>query len=261
MITRRDWLKLTGLKLTGLSGLSLALSGCASADLGNLVGVLTEPWNESIEALLLNPQKTIPDLSLSAVNPNDLIVNGFSRNYPVIDPQKFYLTIDGAVAKPLALPMADLYPLGKQSMVIRHVCVEGWAAVVQWAGISLADLARLVQPSQDVKYVYFQSADGYYESWDIASALHPQTLLAYEMNGKPIPIPNGAPLRLASPIKLGYKLSKWVTRITFSPTLQPPEWLSSRSDRALLIATAGYGINNPGKGFWEDQGYEWFAGL
>jgi DMSO/TMAO reductase YedYZ molybdopterin-dependent catalytic subunit len=256
MITRRDLLK-----LTGLAGISLTIDGCASADLGNLVGALTEPWNESIETLLFNPQKRIPDLPLSAVKPDDLIPNGFSRNYPVIDPSQFQLTIDGAVAKPLNLSLDDLYPMDKQSMVIRHVCVEGWAAVVQWAGVSVADLARLAQPAEGIKYVYFQSADGYYESWDIASALHPQTLLAYEMNGKALPIPNGAPLRLASPIKLGYKLSKWVTRITFTKTLRPPEWLSARRDRALLIATASYGISNPVKGFWEDQGYEWFAGL
>lgn len=255
MITRRDFLK-----LTGLSGMSLTLSGCASADLGNLVGFLTEPWNESVESLLFNAQRPIPELPLSAVKPDNLIVNGFSRNYPVLDPQQFRLTIDGAVAKPLSLALSDLYPLDKKSMVIRHVCVEGWAAVVQWAGVSLVDLARLAQPASDVKYVYFQSADGYYESWDIASVLHPQTLLAYEMNGNPIPVPNGAPLRLASPIKLGYKLSKWVTRITFTKALIPPEWLSSRRDRALLIATATYGLN-PVKGFWEDQGYEWFAGL
>ena len=145
-------------------------------------------------------------------------------------------------------------------MVIRHVCVEGWAAIVQWAGVSLRDLVQLAQPANTVKYVYIQSADGYYESWDIASLIHPQTVLAYEMNGNPIPIPNGAPLRLASPIKLGYKLSKWVTRITFTSSLVPPVWLRDRSDRALLMATARYGLN-PVKGFWEDQGYEWFAGV
>ena len=81
-------------------------------------------------------------------------------------------------------------------MVIRHVCVEGWAAIVQWGGIRLRDLAALVEPKAGVHYVYFQSADGYYESWDLDSALHPQTLMAYQKNGQPIPVENGAPLRL-----------------------------------------------------------------
>jgi DMSO/TMAO reductase YedYZ molybdopterin-dependent catalytic subunit len=88
-----------------------------------------------------------------------------------------------------------------------------------------------------VKYAYFKSADGYYESWDLPSVTHPQTLLAYQKNGEKLPIENGAPLRLASPIKLGYKQSKWVTQITLTSQL------------------------SNFKGYWEDQGYEWFAGL
>ena len=106
------------------------------------------------------------------------------------------------------------------------------------SGVRLADVLKLAQVSSLGSYVYFDSADGYYESWDMASAMHPQTLLATHMNGDPLPAQNGAPLRLATPIKLGYKLSKWVTGIRVEPTL-----LASR------------------KGYWEDQGYEWFAGL
>jgi DMSO/TMAO reductase YedYZ molybdopterin-dependent catalytic subunit len=133
--------------------------------------------------------------------------------------------------------MADIQALPLTSMIIRHVCVEGWAAIVQWGGIRLREIIALSQPKSQVKYVYFKSADGYYESWDIASALHPQTLLAYQKNGAALPVENGAPLRLASPIKLGYKQSKWVTRVT----------LTSKLSNA--------------KGYWEDMGYEWFAGL
>lgn len=255
MIGRREFLK-----LAGGTGLGLTLNGCASADLANLVGVGTQGFNESLEALLLNSQKSIPDLDPKRINPSDLLVNGFSRYAPELDRATFRLTVDGAVANPLRFSLPELYQIPKQSMVIRHVCVEGWAAIVQWAGVRVRDLIPMVQPSSNVKYVYIQSADGYYESWDIASFFHPQTFLAYEMNGQPIAIPHGAPLRLASPIKLGYKLSKWVTRLTFTESLVPPDWLRDRSDRALLIATASYGLN-PVKGFWEDQGYEWFAGL
>jgi DMSO/TMAO reductase YedYZ molybdopterin-dependent catalytic subunit len=108
---------------------------------------------------------------------------------------------------------------------------------VQWGGVRLRELVALAQPKPEVKYVYFQSADGYYGSWDLPSALHPQTLMAYQKNGEPLPIENGAPLRLASPVKLGYKQSKWVTRI-------------------ILVSQLGRV-----RGYWEDQGYEWFAGL
>jgi DMSO/TMAO reductase YedYZ molybdopterin-dependent catalytic subunit len=135
------------------------------------------------------------------------------------------------------LSLPQIYQMPLTSMVIRHVCVEGWAAIVQWGGIRLRDLIALAQPKEGVRYVYFKSADGYYESWDLAASLHPQTLLAYEKNGAPIPLVNGAPLRLAAPIKLGYKQSKWVTEVMLLSQLLPE------------------------KGYWEDKGYEWFAGL
>jgi DMSO/TMAO reductase YedYZ molybdopterin-dependent catalytic subunit len=156
---------------------------------------------------------------------------------PQIDPATFRLTVDGAVNKPLSLDLTTLQQMPLTSMVIRHVCVEGWAAIVQWGGIRLSDLIAMAQPKADVRYVYFQSADGYYESWDLASVLHPQTMLASQMNGVPLPAKNGAPLRLASPLKLGYKLSKWVTGITLVSELSQQ------------------------RGYWEDLGYEWFAGL
>lgn len=257
MIARRDFLKLAS--ASGLGVMGLTLSGCASADLASLVGSGTQGLNESLEALLQS-QKPVPEFAIDRIQPDALLVNGFSRYVPEVDRTTFRLTIDGAVAKPLSLSLSEFSDLSRKSMVIRHVCVEGWAAIVQWAGVPLRDLVKMAQPSNAVKYVYIQSADGYYESWDIASLVHPQTILADEMNGQPIPPGNGAPLRLASPIKLGYKLSKWVTRLTFTESLVPPQWLRDRSDRALLIATANYGLN-PVKGFWEDQGYEWFAGL
>ena len=133
--------------------------------------------------------------------------------------------------------MAEIESMPLTSMVIRHVCVEGWAAIVQWGGVSLRELVRRAQPKSTARYAYFESADGYYESWDLASTLHPQTILAYQKNGQQLPVENGAPLRLAAPIKLGYKQSKWVTRVTLLSQL-------------------------PSKlGYWEDFGYEWFAGL
>jgi DMSO/TMAO reductase YedYZ molybdopterin-dependent catalytic subunit len=79
--------------------------------------------------------------------------------------------------------MTQIQTLPLTSMIIRHVCVEGWAAIVQWGGIRLRDLMTLAQPQANVKYAFFESADGYYERWDIASATHPQTLLAYQKNG------------------------------------------------------------------------------
>lgn len=224
------------LQWSGLSGAGLCLNGCASSLFAEQVGQFSEPLNQSIEALMLS-QKAVPEFAANAIDPVDkLLINTFDFT-PNIDPAQFRLTIDGEVNRPMQLSFNDLQKLPLTSMNINHVCVEGWAAIVQWNGVRLRELATLVQPKADVRYVYFKSADGYYESWDLASALHPQTLMAYQRNGQPLTADNGAPLRLASPVKLGYKQSKWVTQITFLSRLMPM------------------------KGYWEDLGYEWFGGL
>jgi DMSO/TMAO reductase YedYZ molybdopterin-dependent catalytic subunit len=227
---RRQFLQMAGLSST------LLLGGCGSDLLAGVVGQVSEPLNQRLDELLLNPHKPVPELPISKIEPEKLIVNTFDFT-PVIDPKLYRLTIDGEVNNPMQLGVKELYKLPLTSVVMRHVCVEGWAAIVQWGGVRLRDLIQLAQPKETVRYVYFQSADGYYESWDLRSCLHPQTLMAYQKNGAPLPIENGAPLRLAAPIKLGYKHSKWVTRIMLTSNLLPQ------------------------RGYWEDRGYEWFAGL
>jgi len=234
---RRVFTRRRLLQLSGLSGLGLLTSGCTSQWVAERVGQVSEPLNQRVEELLLKPQALIPEFPTSAIEPLDaLLINTFDTT-PQIDPAAYRLTIDGEVGNPLKLSLADIQKLPLTSMVIRHVCVEGWAAIVQWNGAQLRELIALAQPKNTARYVYFESADGYYESWDLASALHPQTLLAYQRNGQPLSVDNGAPIRLAAPIKLGYKQSKWVTRV--------------RLVKQLL----------PQTGYWEDQGYEWFGGL
>jgi|JFJP01.1.fsa_nt_gi DMSO/TMAO reductase YedYZ molybdopterin-dependent catalytic subunit len=220
--------------------LSLAGAGLLTIGFGSLaegfVGGLTEPLNQQVESLIFQPQKPVPEFPLSAIEPDKLIVNSF-RGTPAINPAAYRLTIDGDVNNPLSLSSEDLQKLPFTSMVIRHVCVEGWAAIVQWGGVRLRDLLAIAKLLPQSKYVYFYSADGYYESWDLDSVLHPQTLMAYQKNGQDLSPENGAPLRLASPVKLGYKLSKWVTRIQITSKLGAK------------------------RGYWEDLGYEWYAGL
>ncbi len=231
LLTRRQLLQLSGLSAT-----SLLMSGCGSRLFDDVAQKTFEPLNQSIEALILNPQKPVPEFPVSAIEPKALLVNTFN-SVPDIDPKTYRLTIDGEVNHPMQLSITDIQKMPLTSMVIRHVCVEGWSAIVQWGGVRLRDLISLALPKKNARFVYFKSADGYYESWDMPSSLHPQTLMAYQKNGQPLSDDNGAPLRLASPIKLGYKQSKWVTRITLVNRL------------------------TPSKGYWEDQGYEWYGGL
>ncbi|WP_017318841.1 molybdopterin-dependent oxidoreductase [Mastigocladopsis repens] len=230
-LSRREFLK-----ISGLSSMGFLLGGCGTPLFEDVVGKVSEPLNQKVEAFLFNSQKPVPEFSPREIQAESLLINSF-RSTPTIDQAKYRLIVDGEVNNPLSLNLAEIQFLPLTSMIIRHVCVEGWAAIVQWGGIRLREIVALAQPKANVQYVYFKSADGYYSSWDIASALHPQTLLAYQKNGEFLPVENGAPLRLASPIKLGYKQSKWVIQIT----------LVSQLSRF--------------KGYWEDQGYEWFAGL
>jgi DMSO/TMAO reductase YedYZ molybdopterin-dependent catalytic subunit len=236
------------MQYASLSGMGLFLGSCSSdssrvspifkplnQQAGN-VRALFEPLNQSIEELIFQAKTPSPEYPISAIEPEKLIINSF-RGTPAINPLAYRLTIDGEVNNPLSLSMGDLQKAPFTSMIIRHVCVEGWAAIVQWGGVRLRDLIAIAQPSAQVKYVYFYSADGYYESWDIDSVMHPQTLMAYQRNGQALTPEYGAPLRLASPIKLGYKLSKWVTRIQLTSVLGKK------------------------RGYWEDLGYEWYAGL
>ncbi len=224
------------IQLLGMSSIGYLLGSCSN-DLTTQVGNLSEPLNQSFGELLVRPQHLIPEFPISSIDPKALLINTYDLT-PKINPIDYKLVIDGEVKFPTELNLFNLKKLPFTSMIMQHVCVEGWAAIVQWGGIRLRDLAQMVQPKDGVRYVLFESADKYTDSWDLASAIHPQTLLVYQMNGQPLPVENGAPLRLAAPIKLGYKQSKWVTKISFVSE-----------------------IPKGGKGYWEEQGYEWFGGI
>jgi DMSO/TMAO reductase YedYZ molybdopterin-dependent catalytic subunit len=152
------------------------------------------------------------------------------------DPATWRLRVDGMVRQPLDLSLDELQRMPRLSYTVKHHCVEGWSAIASWQGVPLAAIVERCRPLEAARYINFVSFDaGYSNGWDLASALHPQTILAYAMNDNPLPPAHGAPLRLYSPTKLGYKLTKYLVSLTFT-------------DR------------RPG-GYWEDQGYPWFGGL
>ena len=145
------------------------------------------------------------------------------------------LEVSGAVRRPVSLSLDDLAKLPRVTQKVDHFCVEGWNARAVWSGVRVSDLARVVEPTADAQYVDFGGFDkGYHESWDMESAMHPLTLVAYGMDGRMLSPAHGAPARVHSPVKLGYKNTKYLTRVVFMP------------------ARNG--------GYWSDQGYEWFGG-
>ena len=157
------------------------------------------------------------------------------------------LEIGGAVEHPARFTLAELTALPSRTQITRHDCVEGWSAIAKWKGVPLGEIMRRVGPTSAARYAVFYCMDGdddgelYYESIDMRDARHPQTILAYEMNGAPLPVEHGAPLRLRVETQLGYKMAKYVRRIDFVADLK--------------------NIAQGKGGYWEDRGYEWYAGI
>jgi DMSO/TMAO reductase YedYZ molybdopterin-dependent catalytic subunit len=231
--TRRRFLAggLRGAGLVALGGLACDSHDPHAGFLG-----LMERVNERFQAALFDPSRLAPELSEEEeTDLADFPKYKISPRFPVA-PAGWSLTVNGLVARPLSLSLDELERLPRIRTRVRHHCVEGWSAVASWDGVRLAELARLAGVDPRARYVEFRSFDaGYWSSWDLASALHPQTILAYGMDGERLPLEHGAPLRLYSAVKLGYKMVKYLTEVSFLP-----------------VRTGGY---------WEDQGYEWFAGV
>jgi len=161
----------------------------------------------------------------------------------------YALEVSGLVAKPRRYTLAELRALPSRTQITRHDCVEGWSAIGKWQGAKLSAILDDVQPAGAVRYVVFHCADPmeqdgtspYYESIDMDDAYHVQTILAYALNDQPLPIKNGAPIRLRVERQLGYKHAKYVMRLE-------------------LVDSFAH-IGDGKGGYWEDQCYQWYAGI
>jgi DMSO/TMAO reductase YedYZ molybdopterin-dependent catalytic subunit len=251
-VSRRRFVSLAA-RSAGAAG--LALAGCdGRRPQEGLLGAM-ERVNERLQRALFDPRRLAPELPERDATPEAEFPQykiGFF--FPDV-PKGWRLEVGGMVARPLSLSLQDLRSLPQARMRVRHHCVEGWTAVAQWEGPRVAELARLAGADPSARYVEFDSfeedpksgesdadePDGdnepetYSSTWDLESALHRQTIVAIGMNGHPLPPDHGAPARLYTSVKLGYKMVKWLDRVTFTP---------ERSG-----------------GYWEDQGYEWYAGV
>jgi DMSO/TMAO reductase YedYZ molybdopterin-dependent catalytic subunit len=161
----------------------------------------------------------------------------------------YRLQLDGLVEHPLSVSLAELKAMPSRTQITRHDCVEGWSAIGKWKGTPLHVLLDKAAPKKEARFVVFHCADPmeadgsspYYESIDMDDAYHPQTILAYDLNDKTLPVPNGAPIRVRIERQLGYKMAKYVMRIELVESFDK--------------IAGGKG------GYWEDQGYEWYAGI
>ena len=255
----------------GLTGSGLLLAGCSKIVQGDAltgaaafqhVAGYAQTWTLHSQRFLLQGGQLAREY-----RPSDLSKTFYANGttdpdddaYNQAVDEKFAnwrLIIDGMVAKPMSLSLAALRLLPSRTQITRHDCVEGWSAIGQWTGVPLGLLLRAAGVSPSAKYAIFYCADNldgepskggqqapgqYYESIGFADAYHPQTILAYDMNGHPLDVPHGAPLRLRVERQLGYKQAKYIQRISLTDTLT--------------------GINGGHGGYWEDRGYEWYAGI
>ena len=156
------------------------------------------------------------------------------------------LQVNGLVERPLDLSLEQIRALPQRTQITRHDCVEGWSAIGQWTGPQLKAILDMAGLKPEARYIVFRCADNlgdgdYYESIDLVDAYHPQTIVAHQLNGAPLPVKNGAPLRMRIERQLGYKQAKYLTGIEAVASL----------DRIA----GGKG------GYWEDRGYQWYAGI
>lgn len=222
----------------GLSLGALALlSGCDVTDTEAVQKALfaMSRWNDRVQGWLFDPRKLAPEFPETAIT-DPFPFNAFygESKVPKLDGNRYTLQVGGLVRerRPWALP--ELYALPQVSQVTRHICVEGWSAIGKWSGVRFSDFLQRIGADTTARYVGFKCADDYYTSIDMASALHPQTLLALRFADQILPYRYGFPMKLRMPTKLGFKNPKHITDIYVTNTY-------------------------PG-GYWEDQGYNWYSG-
>jgi DMSO/TMAO reductase YedYZ molybdopterin-dependent catalytic subunit len=227
-VSRRELLKLTPVLALGAFAVPQWQEGLLKKGLG---------FSDWASARLFRPGHMATTFSSADLTPPPKFpINGYDVDDPGVDLENWTLTVSGAVQKPGEYKLSQVQALQRVRQNTRHVCVEGWDVIGRFGGAQLSDFLQLVGADPTARFITVNCADDYYESLDMATALHPQTLLCYEMYERPLTREHGAPLRLQIPTKVGYKQAKYLTELKVAHVL----------DRV---------------GYWEDQGYSWFYGL
>lgn len=247
--------------LIGLGAGALA-APLASCDAGSpeALSILdkAEALTKAVQRALLGPETALarefPPAAISAYFKPNGSVDPEDPEYVALRQGAFKdwkLEVGGLVERPMKLSLADLRALPSRSQITRHDCVEGWSCIGQWKGAQLSAVLTAAGLKPQARYIAFFCADTleetldntgrYYETIGLIDAFHPQTILAYEMNYAPLKVEHGAPLRLRVERQLGYKMAKYIMRI------------EAIDDFSRISRGRG--------GFWEDRGYEWYAGI
>ncbi|HVM91232.1 MAG TPA: molybdopterin-dependent oxidoreductase [Terriglobales bacterium] len=227
-LTRRELLRLTPVIALGAFAIPTLQTPLLKMGLG---------FSDWASARLFRSAHLAATFADSDVTPFEKFpINDYDVDDPGVDFDRWTLTVTGAVQKPGDYSLAQIQALPKLAQNTRHVCVEGWDVIGNFGGVRLADFLKAIGADPTAKFVTVACADDYYESIDMATARHPQTLLCYEMYGRPLTREHGAPLRLQIPTKIGYKQAKYLTDLKVTHLL----------DKV---------------GYWEDQGYSEFYGL
>ena len=219
-------------------GALVMLTGCKLTD-GNSVDnmlMTISRFNDKAQAWLFDPKKLAPEYTDADIT-RPFPFNAFydEDEAPVVDPKTYKLMLSGMIDRKKPVELSELYAMPQYTQITRHICVEGWSAIGKWGGVRFSDFLNKIGADTTAQYVGFKCADDYYQSIDMPTAMHPQTILALTYDGKILPHKYGFPMKLRMPTKLGYKNPKHITEIFVTNTY-------------------------PG-GYWEDQGYNWFGGL
>jgi DMSO/TMAO reductase YedYZ molybdopterin-dependent catalytic subunit len=227
-VTRRELLKLAPLAALGAFAIPPLQKPLLKAGLG---------FSDWASAKIFRTGHLAPTFDDSELTPFEKFpVNDYDVDDPEVELDNWTLTVSGAVQKPGDYKLAAIQRLPKVVRNTRHVCVEGWDVIGRFGGARLSDFLKMIGADTSARFVYVECADDYYESIDMATALHPQSMLCYEMYDQPLTREHGAPLRLTIPTKIGYKQAKYLTDLKVTNVLQKV-------------------------GYWEDQGYSEFYGL
>jgi len=227
--------RLFGRQALTLGAISM-LTGCSLIDDDSVEESLKimSRFNDKAQALLFSANQLAPEYSVGEIT-KPFPFNAFYEEDEIRpSPRDFKLAVSGKVSNKKVWTLEELNAMPQTSQITRHICVEGWSAIGQWGGVKFSDFLDRVGADKTAAFIGFKCHDDYYTSIDMATALHPQTILALTYAGDTLPPKYGYPLKLRMPTKLGYKNPKYIQEI--------------------------YVTNeNPG-GYWEDQGYIWFGG-